>query len=386
MFRRSKSVAGNARALNVFSFWFSMRFFGIVAVLYFAQVTGSYALAVSVIVIARVAQAVFEVPTGVLSDRWGRVWCLRLGALASLVAIVCYRGESYWWLVAGAVLDGLWRALFSGNNEALLYESVKQSGQEAIFSRYLGRLNVAMEVAGFLAAALGGLVAAHSFGWALGLTAVVQVPTLVTSFWLVEPAKHEVPTTNVWAHVGEAFGYMRRNPTLRNLSLAQIISEGCSTFALWPAFYAQLLPRWAIGLVMSANYLESAVGFGVSGWFVKRFAAIKIMLASRVYTAALMIPAVVFPSPLSPALLALGGALYGPETVATGVLLHKEFTDHQRATMASINAVLTNVVFAVFGLAVGWVADGWGVGRAILVGQICLLAMVWLYWRVWRGK
>jgi MFS family permease len=76
---KTRSVAGNTRALNIFSFWFCLRFFAVVAVLYFAHVTHSYTLAVSVLVVTRVAQGVFEVPTGVLSDRWGRVWCLRLG-------------------------------------------------------------------------------------------------------------------------------------------------------------------------------------------------------------------------------------------------------------------------------------------------------------------
>jgi MFS family permease len=307
--------------------------------------------------------------------------------VASLLSAVCYAvGRGYWWLVAGAVLEGLWLALFSGNNEALLYESAKQSGRQAEFHRYLGQLNVAMEVAGFVATAAGGVLAAWSFGWALWLTAAAQVPALVASFWLVEPARHEVQAPSAWGHFREAFGYMRRNATLRRLSLARLLGDGFQTFSLWPVFYSQLMPAWAVGLAVSANYLESAVGFQVSGWFLRRVAAIKIILGSRVYAGALMIPAVLFPSPLSPVLMALGGASYGPEAVALGTLLHKEFTDHQRATMASIIAVLANGLFAGFGLVIGWVADHWGVGRAILVGQLCLLPMIGLYWRVWRSK
>ncbi len=383
-FFRGRTASGNARVLNMFGFWFCLRFYSAVAVVYFARVTGSYVLGVSILVIAQVVQGLLEVPTGIVSDRVGRVWCLRIGAVASLVSVVCYVGGSYWWLVTGAVLEGAWRALFSGNNEALLYESARESGDVEGFGRHLGRLNVAMEGAGFAAVAVGGFVAAWSFEGALWLTAVAQVPAIVAGFWLVEPKKHVVVATNVWTHFREALGYMRRNVTLRNLSVAKIMSDGFSTYALWPAFYTGLMPIWAVGAVYSVNPLLSALGFGASGWFMKRWAPIRIMLANEFWGRALMLTALVWPSKVSPALMALGGAAYGPATVATGTLMHREFTDHQRATMASITSLLSNVVYAVFALGVGLVADRWGAGKAIMVGQILLLPIIWLYWRVRR--
>lgn len=239
-----------------------------------------------------------------------------------------------------------------------------------------------MEMSGFIAMIVGGLLAAVSFQWALWLAAAVLVPALVASLWLVEPKKHEVRTANVWRHFWEAIKYMRRNAKLRRMSLAQIMGEGFSTFELWPAFYGLLVPLWAVGIMMSANYLESAIGFRASGWFMRRFSAINIILASDVYSRLMMIVALVFPTPASPALMALGGASYGPATVAEGTIMHREFTNHQRATMASINSLLANVVYAIFGLTIGLVADHWGVGAAILVGQVCLLPAMWLHWQV----
>lgn len=386
-YKRTRSVAGNARALNAFSFWFCLRFYAAVTVIYFAHVTHSYLLAVSLLVTAQVAQAVLEVPTGILSDRLGRVWCLRLGALMGLLSVMCYAvGGSYGWLAIGAVLEGVWQAMFSGNNEALLYESAKEDGRLSEFHRYLGGMNVAMEVSGFIAMIAGGLLAAVSFQWALWLTAAAQVPALLLGFWLVEPRKHVVQAPNVWLHFKEAVGYMRRNPTLRRLSISQIMSGGFSTFALWPVFYRLTLPVWAVGMMMSVNYLESAIGFRISGWFMKRFRAINIIITSDIYSRLLVIPALLFPSAASPALMALGGATYGPATVATGDLIHKEFTDHQRATMASINSLLANCLYAGFGLLVGSVADRWGVGTAILMGQLCMMPTIWLSWRIMRGK
>ena len=99
-----------------------------------------------------------------------------------------------------------------------------------------------------------------------------------------------------------------------------------------------------------------------------------------------MFPALLFPTVASPTMMALGGAPFGPATVAIGTLMHQEFTDHQRATMASINSLLTSCLYAGFGLPIGVVADHWGVGAAILIGQLCLMPTIWLHWRIKREK
>jgi MFS family permease len=330
-------------------------------------------------------QAVLEVPTGIVSDRWGRVWCLRFGALAGLMSVVCYAvATRYVWLACGAVLEGVWQAMFSGNNEALLYESTKQLGNLLDFHRRLGSMNVAMEASGVIAMIAGGALSAISFKWALWLTVAAQVPALLLGFWLVEPDRLTAITPSFWLHFTEAVHYMRSNATLRRLSLSQTMAGGFSTFALWPAFYRRIMPVWAIGIIMSINYLESAIGFQLSGWFMQRFKPIQIILTSDIYSRMMVFPALLFPSVASPVLMALGGATYGPATVATGALLHEEFTDHQRATMASISSLLTSSLFAAFGLVAGAVADRWGISSAILLGQVCLLPVIWLSWAIMR--
>lgn len=383
-----RSLAGNARAVNWFLWWFCMRFYTATQVVYFAHVTGSLFLAASVLVVIQVSQAIFEIPAGILSDRLGRVRCLRLQALASIASVGMYAiAGSYGWLVVGAVLHGLWRALMSGNDEAFLHESASQSGQATRFPQWLAGMHLAMELGAGISVALGGFMAAAGFGWALYATMAAQSVALVASLWLVEPARHIAPQRqSAWGHFREAAGYMRRNPVLRRLSIAQILTDGFSTFALWPAFYQSLLPLGLVGIMYSLNFLESAVGFRASGWFMRRWRPMQIVFGGEVFARVLFLPALIFPSVATPALMALAGAPYGPTTVAIGKVLHSQYTNHQRATMASITSFLGNCLYAVFMLVIGGVADHWGAGRAILLGQLCLLPVLWLYWRLWRDE
>lgn len=377
------SMAGNPRTLSWYLWWFCLRFYAATKVVYFAHVTGSLFLASCLMVMSQGTQALFEVPTGIWSDRLGRVLCLRLQAIAGFASVACYAvGGSYAWLVAGALFDGLWRSLMSGNDEAMLYESVRQMGETTRFPQYLARMNMAMELSGFSAMVVGGFLAAAGFGWALWLSAIMNIPALVISWRLVEPRRHKAPAAkSTWSHFREAAGYMRRHPVLRQLALAQIISEGCSTFALWPAFYATLMPLWLVGGMYSVNYIESALGFRASGWFLKRWRPMQVVFGGEVLARAMFLPALIWPGPWTPAVMAAAGAPYGPMTVALGTALHNHYTDHQRATMASIISLASNAVYAVFTLGIGLAADHFGAGRAILLGQVCLLPVLWLYWR-----
>jgi len=73
----------------------------------------------------------FEVPTGNFSDFLGRKLTLALGQLASALSIASYAAaNSFGTLAIGGVLEGLSFSLFSGNNDALLFETLKQKSRE----------------------------------------------------------------------------------------------------------------------------------------------------------------------------------------------------------------------------------------------------------------
>ena len=105
----------------LFNFFVDLRFFTPVAILYFAQVTGSFASGMLVFSVIMLSAALWEVPTGILSDQMGRRRTVILGAVASTAAVVFYAiGGTFAALALGGVLEGLSRALYSGNNAALL--------------------------------------------------------------------------------------------------------------------------------------------------------------------------------------------------------------------------------------------------------------------------
>lgn len=47
-------------------------------------------------------------------------------------------GLNFWWLVLGAVLGGLGRSFYSGNNDAYLYDSLSKSDKKEELAKFMG--------------------------------------------------------------------------------------------------------------------------------------------------------------------------------------------------------------------------------------------------------
>src|SRR4030067_3210164 len=133
------AIHKNIKLLTWFNFFTDFKLYAPIAIIYFAKVSGSFALGMSIFSIAMVSSALFEIPTGIFSDRIGRRRTVILGALAAVLYSGFYAiGISFWFLAAGAVFEGLSRAFYSRNNDALLYDSLKESGNEQHYDEYLG--------------------------------------------------------------------------------------------------------------------------------------------------------------------------------------------------------------------------------------------------------
>ncbi len=74
---------------------------------------------------------------------------------------------------------------------------------------------------------------------------------------------------------------------------------------------------------------------------------------------------------------------HGSGSTATTTLLQKEFTDHQRATMSSLNSFAGSLFFAVVAFFTGLFADKIGPTKTLLILQIISLPTLWLLWKLY---
>lgn len=375
------------QALFKFSFVTNFRPYYLVLVLYFASVLHSYTLATSLLAIMQIGQALFEVPTGIISDKVGRVFSIKLGVVMEIAALLMYASlPHYWTLACASVLLGFAFALFSGNNNALIYDSARDAGKRASFHSFYSRINVAFEISGFIAAVLAGFIAAHSYHLVFWVSIVPQFVGLIMASRLTEPERVTKVTDNVLSHLKETLRAYKKNVRLRKISFTSILGGGVggARFNLLPAYYGQYVPLSFVGALVSCNYLASAIGFRASNWFMKHFKPINILLTSEIYSRVMSFVALASSTITAPIAMALSAITYGPQDVAMQYLLHEDFTDAQRATMASLNSLLTSIMYAIFLVITGFVTDKYGLTAAFLLCNICVLPIILIYRSVFR--
>ncbi|MBP2328433.1 MFS family permease [Kibdelosporangium banguiense] len=357
--------------------------YGPIMVVYFAHVTGSYTAAASLLAVKMLSSAAFEVPTGVLSDRLSRRGTMIAGAVVMMAAHLGYAGASgYGLLLAAVVLEGLASALWSGNNESLLYDTLLEAGREQEFPRHSGRVNSMFQIALALAAPIGGVLAsAWSLHAVVALSVVPQVLCVLVALRIREPRVRGPLESNMLVHLGSALRGIRRNPALRRMTLVSALRYSSESAAqLSPAFVAGLWPLWALGLWRTFGHGVAFVGFRVSGWVIGRMGAARTLLFGELFDTVANVVALVKPTIFSPVLL--GSPAYGTSTIAQQTLLQREFTDRERATMGSLASLLGSALYALVALGAGLVADRWGIVAALLAIQAVALIALPLAWRV----
>jgi len=186
----------------------------------------------------------------------------------------------------------------------------------------------------------------------------------------------------------EALVNFARNKRIRFISLTQMIIFGIgeAVYQFQAAFYKLLWPIWAIGIAKTISNIGAFISYRYSGKIIKKFKPAKLLLASNIYSRAINIISVAYPTVFSPLLMTTTSFWYGSARIAKSTLLQKEFTDKQRATMGSLDSLLGSMFYGIIAIILGLIADKLTPISAMLIAQIVLLPTIWLHWKLFREK
>lgn len=379
----------NVKLLTWFNFFVDFKLYAPIAIIYFAQVTGSFALGMTIFGITSISAALFEVPTGIFSDYLGRKRTVILGATTAAFAVFCYAlGFSYWTLIIGAIFEGLAVAFYSGNNDALLHETLSESGKEEEYHHYHGRLSGMFQVALGVSALIGGFLAFYSLSMVFWLSIIPQALCILLAFYLVEPKILNKESTNIYAHLKDSVKLFIKNPKLRLLSFASVWAYGIgeSAWLFRSAFVNTIWPIWAIGIPQLLSNIGAAIGFFTAGKIISRFGASRVLLIGSFASNLINIISLVYVTIFSPVLMAITSPTFGTSTTAKSTLFQKEFTDKTRATMGSLNSFAGSLFFALVAYSIGLIGDRLDPAKALLIAQIFMCLNIFIYWRLFKHK
>lgn len=336
-------------------------------------------------IIFAVTVVLLEVPTGIIADKWGRKKMIVLSALLEcFMFLILVFATEFWHFAVAIFLAGIARSASSGSENAMLYDSLLQNGQEQAFEKYLGRLNVCDFTAAIIAALCGSLLASrYSFELNYWISFVSMLVSVCVSLLLVETAvkSKSDESIEIKEHIKSSVHVFRKHPGVYLVVLSGMVIGAALNFIdeFWqlylnrlevPVLYSGLfsaaimivrLPGNIVAHVIKSRFRYRTILSGVTAIFAVGFLYISVM---KDYTSLLAIFLICL----------LSGII---EPITTGYLHHR-INSSMRATIDSFQSLGLNVVLIITGLGFGYFSAKFDVfGGYGFIAFICVVFFVY---------
>jgi len=336
----------------------------------------------------------FEVPTGVVADSWGRRASFLLGTVTLAGSTFLYYllwqySAPFWWWAAVSVLLGLGFTFFSGAVEAWLVDALQYAGYDGTLETVLGRGQMVSGIAMLAGSVAGGVIAqATNLGVPFLLRVAVLMAMFVVAFLLMHdvgftPERSARPLAATRAVLKASVDGGLRHPPVRYIMLAAPFTQGVGIYVFY-ALQPYLLQLFGDPRAYAVAGLAAAIVAGadvVGGWMAPRVRKLvhrrtTVLIVSNV-ASALILVALLFTTTfwLALVLLMLWGMVGSAGVPVRQAYLNDMIPSKQRATVLSFDSLMGSSGGVVVQPLLGRAADLYGYPASLAVsGAVQLLA------------
>jgi MFS family permease len=160
-----------------------------------------------------------EVPAGVFADRYGAKISFLTGYSIKMLSIsILLFADDVWLFFLFSALNGLSVTFFSGADEALVYESLKESQEQQKMDQMMGKIQSASFIALLVAVLFGAYVAKdlrdEQFQMLIVLSLFIHSIGFVLLFFIKNPSSMESYREESYSRVVEGLEVVKKTPQL----------------------------------------------------------------------------------------------------------------------------------------------------------------------------
>jgi MFS family permease len=329
----------------------------------------------------------FEVPTGVIADTWGRRVSYLLGTITLAGSTLLYyfmwqTSAPFWAWAVVSVLIGLGFTFFSGAVEAWLVDALHVSGYDGELESVFGRGQIVGGVAMLGGSVAGGVIAQLT---SLGVPFLLRVGVLCAMFGVAfvvmkdlgfTPERSRHPLRDMKRVFSASIDHGLRNPPVRWVMLAAPFGAGVGiyTFYALQPFLLDLygnetaygIAGLAAAIVAGSQILGGYLAPRIRRLFVRRTSA--LILGTAVSSGLLVILGATTDFVLALFVLVLWGLVFAAATPIRQAYLNGLIPSQQRATVLSFDSLMGNTGGVVIQPVLGKSADVWSYGTSYVIG------------------
>jgi MFS family permease len=229
--------------------------------------------------VSQLVPIILEVPTGYFADRWGRKTSSIIGYILQAAAwFILGSATSIYSLWLGYLVYSAGMAFVSGAISALDYDTLKQDGRAAEFSKWMNIANVIGNATIFVSIIVGGYIANYSYRWTYWGTGWSMTVVVLLMLFVREPeigGKLTAPIRETLQDFGRAVRGVFLYSETRALLIYYTLFSGLSyafIFVFSLVYATPVYPDSVFrGYILAGISLGVAVLLGIfSGYLVKR--------------------------------------------------------------------------------------------------------------------
>ncbi len=347
-----------------------------------------------------VGQVIFEVPTGVIADTFGRRVSYLLGCITLAVSTLLYLymwqiHGPFWGWAASSVLLGLGFTFFSGALEAWLVDALKATNFKGSLESVFAKGQMVGGGAMLTGSIAGGVIAQFTnLGVPYILRAAVLIINFATAFFLMRdmgftPQRSKTPLKEMRRIFNSSIKHGLGNPPVRWVMIAAPFATGVSFYvfyALQPfllKLYGDEKAYWIAGLVAALVASAQIAGGFMAPHIRKLFSRRTTALLWGTFFTSLILFSVGFVNNFWIALLLifLWGLIFAAIMPIRQAYLNGLIPSEQRATVLSFDSLMGSSGGITTQPILGKVADVWGYSTSYAVSalfQAGSLPFIWL--------
>lgn len=234
---------------------------------------------------------VWEVPSGIIADRWGRIRCLRTTPVVAVLLIGCALVHGFWPLFALNTAIALVNGLIGGADNALLFEALRDHPSGTAYQDIEQRIQAWQSLYVAIGLPVGALLV-----YLVGPSATIFADGLVVfvsaffAFGVHEATEHSA-TRPQSEPVQDAIRALLREPKTRWLLCLFAVLSPLGYLNIWlpAAYYVDLgIPFAWFGVVFAVrSAIQFLVGhlFRMEGRWLSQYMLMSVLIAGLAYVA-----------------------------------------------------------------------------------------------------
>ncbi len=332
-----------------------------------------------------ITSMLFEVPSGMAADLFGRKRTLILSGIVGMCSAVFMTLEGFRGFVyCGMIFSALSLNLASGTEEALIYDSLLEAGREGSYKKVWSHISLIARTANALSCLASPIATMMGYRYTYYISVFLYLCTVIFVLPVREPAVTERQKLRTeketgkryreglhelgrrWKqHIGETVTFIRKNPK----TMAKLFADaalGCPCYLIMMYLQEHLVncgwPKSFIGIPLVVIPLAGALGTRIAAKNRSRLSKALLLCGIISGIGTCLVGSNVLAVVLIGACIVRMCEGFSEITVSENV--NREFSSDYRATLVSVGSMCYSVLMVAASPVTGFLGDHYSVNAA----------------------